>query len=343
MLALRIVGERNVITRELPDPTPGPGEVVIRLRAAGICGSDLHPYRHPPAHVLEGDVVPGHEPCGDIVALGPDVTGWSIGEPVVVYFRRTCGQCHYCLTGHRNVCANRRSSYGHAADAPGSDAQLMAVEASSLMRLPDYLTPVDGAILACQAGTAYWPLVRLAVNGRHLLAVSGLGPLGLLATVFATAMGARVVGIDPSAGRRQLAEKLGATLTLDPTVASSPIADQLRAHHPDGADALIETSGSNVAHAAIGDILMPRGQAAIVGLGSTDFTIPLARLVHREITLFGASIYPDTLFPEMCRFIRDHRLDLSAVVSHTFPLAEGPEAFRIADTATAGKVMFRFD
>ena len=208
MLALRIVGERTVITRELPDPTPGPGEVIIRLRSAGICGSDLHPYRHPPAHVLEGDVVPGHEPCGEIVALGPDVTGWSIGEQVVVYFRRTCGQCHYCLTGHRNVCANRRSSYGHAADAPRSDAEYMAVETTSLMRLPDYLTPVDGAILACQGGTAYWPLVQLGLNGQEhsltrqpfpnagLLVVSGLGPLGLLATLFATAMGARVAGID---------------------------------------------------------------------------------------------------------------------------------------------------
>ena len=340
MLALRIVGERQIVVRERPDPTPGPGEIVLRLRAAGICGSDLHPYRHPPAHVLEGDVTPGHEPCGEVVALGPGVTGWSIGDRAVVYFRRTCGECLYCRTGHRNVCVNRRSSYGHAADAPGSDAEYMAVETTSLMPLPDYLSEVDGAILACQAGTAYWPLVRLGVSGRHVLAVSGLGPLGLLATLFATAMGARVVGIDPSPSRRALAQKLGASATLDPT--TDPVQEQLRAHYPDGADALIETSGSNAAHAATGDLLKPRGTAAIVGLGSTDFSIPLMRLVHREITVFGASIYPDTLFTELCRFIRDHHINLSAIVSHTFPLTDGPAAFRIADSATAGKVMFRF-
>src|SRR5436190_18025209 len=341
MQALRIVGERQIIVRERPDPVPGPGEVVIRLRSAGICGSDLHPYRHPPTSVLEGDVVPGHEPCGEIVALGQGVGGWSAGDRVVVYFRRTCGECVYCRTGHRDVCVNRRLSYGHAADAPGSDAEYMLVETASLMALPDDLSFVDGAILACQAGTAYWPLVRLGASGRDVVVVSGLGPLGLLATLFATAMGSRVVGIDPSAERRALAERLGVQSTIDP--AAGPVGEQLRAYFPAGADKLVETSGANAAHAAIGDLLKPRGQAAIVGLGSTDFTMPLMRLVHREITLFGTSIYPDTIFPELCAFVRDHGICLDAVVSHTFPLAQGAEAFRVAASATAGKVMFRFD
>lgn len=340
MLALRIVGERETIVRERPEPSAGPGEVVIRMRAAGSCGSDLHPYRHPTAIHLEQDVVPGHEASGEIVALGPNCAGWSVGDRVVVYFRRTCGQCAYCRTGHRNICVNRRSSYGHAADAPGSDAEYMAVETESLLRLPDYLTFVDGAVLACQAGTAYWPLVRLGVSGRDLVTVSGLGPVGLLATCFATAMGARVVGIDPSAKRRVLASQLGATFTIDPT--AGPVADQLRAQFPDGADKLVETSGANAAHAAIGDLLRPLGQAAIVGPGSSDFTMPLMRLVHREITLLGTSIYPDTLFPEICRFVRDRGMRLNAVVSHHFPLDHGPEAFRLAESATAGKVMFRF-
>ncbi|HEX2036676.1 MAG TPA: alcohol dehydrogenase catalytic domain-containing protein [Chloroflexota bacterium] len=341
MRALRLVGERQIIVRERPDPTPAEGEVVIRLRAAGICGSDLHPYRHPPAAFLDEDVVPGHEPCGEIVALGPGVSGWSVGDRVVVYFRRTCGRCQYCRTGHRNVCVNRRSSYGHAPDAPGADAEYMAVEAASLMPLPDHLSFVDGAVLACQAGTAYWPLVRLGTSGRDLLVVSGLGPVGLLATQLATAMGARVVGIDPSAERRALAEARGAHQTLDP--GAGPVADQLRARYADGADKLLETSGAAAAQAAIGELLRPHGQAAIVGLGSRDFAMPLMRLVHRELTVFGTSIYPDTLYPEICGFVRDHGIALHTVVSHTFSLEQGDEAFRVADSATAGKVMFRFD
>jgi threonine dehydrogenase-like Zn-dependent dehydrogenase len=348
MRALKITAERQVAVRDLPDPTPGQGEVLLKMRAAGICGSDLHPYRHPTAVHLEQDVVPGHEPCGEVVALGPGVassteggTDWKVGDRAVVYFRRTCGACLYCTTGHRNVCSNRRSSYGHSPDAAGSDADLMVVETDSLMRLPDYLTYADGAILACQAGTAYWPLVRLGASGRDLLVVSGLGPVGLLATIFARAMGARVVGVDPSAERRAIAEKLGAEATVDPT--AGPPGDLLRATYPDGADKLIETSGSNVAHGAIGELVKPLAQVAIVGLGSSDFKMPLMRLVHKELTVFGTSIYPDTLFPEICRFVRDHRLKLDAVVSHYFPLEQGQEAFRVADSATAGKVMFRFD
>jgi threonine dehydrogenase-like Zn-dependent dehydrogenase len=341
MKALRLAGERQVVVRRVPDPAPGAGEVVVRMRAAGICGSDLHPYRHPTPAYLEGDVVPGHEPCGEIVALGKGVSGWRRGDRVVVYFRRTCGACIACRTGRRNVCRNRRSSYGHAADAPGSDAEYMAVEAACLMRLPPDLSFVDGAILACQGGTAYWPLARLGVSGRDVLVVSGLGPLGLLATQLATAMGGRVVGIDPSAGRRALAERLGATLTLDPGAAA--VAAQLAERFPDGADVLIETSGANAAHAVVGDLLRPGGRAAVVGLGSEEFRLPLMRLVHREITVFGSSIYPDTLFPEICRFVSDHGVRLEAVVGHTCGLDEGAEAFRLADGAATGKVLFAFD
>lgn len=339
MRALKIIGERQIAVREKADPLPGPGEVIVKMRAAAICGSDLHPYRHPRPADLEGDLIPGHEPCGEIAAVGADVRGWQVGDRVVVYFRRTCGECHYCRTGHRNVCANRRSSYGVGAD--GSDAEYMAVEARSLMRLPDDFSYVDGAVLACQAGTAYYPLTRLAANGRDALVVSGLGPVGLLATMFATAMGARVVGIDPSGPRREQAIRLGARETLDPS--AGPIGEQLRAIYPQGADKLIETSGSNVAHAVIGDLLKPLSQVAIVGLGSQNFNMPLMSLVHRQLTLFGTSIYPDTMFDEICEFVRRHGISLESVVSHYFPIEQGAEAFRIADTATTGKVCFRFE
>jgi threonine dehydrogenase-like Zn-dependent dehydrogenase len=158
--------------------------------------------------------------------------------------------------------------------------------------------------------------------------------------MFATAMGAHVVGIDPSAERRAFAQRLGAPETLDPT--GGALVEQLRQISPLGADKLIETSGSNAAHAVIGQLLKPLGRAAIVGLGSANFTMPLMQLVHRQITLFGTSIYPDTQFDEICEFTRRHDLSLSTVVSHYFPLEQGQEAFQLADTATAGKVCFRF-
>ena len=174
-----------------------------------------------------------------------------------------------------------------------------------------------------------------------MLVVSGLGPVGLLSVIFAKPMGATIVGIDPSAGRRALAEQLGADVTLDPT--AGPVGDQLREHFPDGADKLTETSGATPAHQAIGDLLKPLGTAAIVGLGNPTFQMPMFRLAMRELTVFGSSIYPNVQFDEMTEFIKRHDVKLESIVSHQLPLEDGPEAYRIAADANSGKVCFNFN
>ena len=340
MKALRVSGERQITVLDRPVPTAEPGEVVIKMESTGICGSDLHPYRHPRPTNLDPGFVSGHEPCGVIHEVGPGVVGWKAGDRVVPYFRRTCGQCHYCRIGFANDCVNRRASYGHQG-CDGSHTEYMRVEEPCLIRLPDHLSFLDGAIIACQGGTAYAPLVRLGVSGRDVLVVSGLGPVGLLSVLFAKALGATIVGIDPSAGRRALAEQLGAAVTLDPT--AGPVGEQLRSHVPTGADKLTETSGANAAHAVIGDLLKPLGAAAIVGLGSADFTMPLGGLAMKELTIFGSSAYPPTQFDEIAEFVRRHDVPLESVVTHVFALDDGPEAFAVAADANSGKVCFRFD
>lgn len=340
MKALRVSGEREVTVLERPVPKPEPGEVIVKMMATGICGSDLHPYRHPSPQNLDPGYVSGHEPCGVIHEIGEGVEGWQLGERVVPYFRRTCGYCAYCQVGRRNVCVNRRPSYGHQG-CDGTHTEYMRVEAACLIKLPEHLSFLDGAILSCQGGTAYAPLTRLGVSGRDVLVVSGLGPVGLLSVIFAKPLGATVVGIDPSAGRRSLAEKIGADVTLDPT--AGPVGEQLREHFPNGADKLTETSGASAAHGVMGDLLKPLGTAAIVGLGNPDFLMPLRHLAMKELTVFGSSIYPNAQFDEMCEFVKRHKVDLSSIVSHNFALEDGPKAFATAAAADSGKVVFRFD
>ncbi len=340
MKALRTSGERQVTVLDLPMPKPEPGEVIIQMKSTGICGSDLHPYRHPTPLHLDPGFISGHEPCGIIAELGAGVTGWEVGERVVPYFRRTCGTCAYCQAGNRNVCINRRPSYGHQG-LDGTHTEYMRVEAPCLMRLPEHLSFLDGAILSCQGGTAYAPLTRLGVSGRDVLVVSGLGPVGLLSVLFAKPMGATIVGIDPSAGRRALAEQIGAAITLDPT--AGDVGEQIREHFPMGADKLTETSGAPPAHQAIGELLKPHGVAAIVGLGTPTFQMSMFRLAMRELTVFGSSIYPNAQFDEMTEFIKRHHVRLDSIVSHTFSLEDGPKAFEIAADANSGKVVFGFD
>lgn len=324
---------------ERPDPRPGPTEVVLRIQAAGICGSDLHVYRHPGPDFVDARRIPGHEPAGVIEEIGTDVRGWSVGDRVTSYFRKICGTCIYCRTGHSNVCVNRGGSYGVGlGNADGADAERMVVEARLLFKIPDDFSFEDGAIVSCQGGTAYYPLTRLAVNGSDVLVVSGLGPVGLLSTLFGSRMGAEVVGIDPSPERRALAAKLGARRTFDPT--AGPIGQQFKEHYPDGADKLLEASGAAPAHMAIGELLRPLGMAALVGLGNTEFKMPLAQVVHRELIIFGTSIFPTTQYDEMWRFFRRHAIAPNQVVTHRFGLEQAAEAFQLADAASTGKVCF---
>jgi threonine dehydrogenase-like Zn-dependent dehydrogenase len=339
MRALRYAGEREVVCSDRPDPHPGPNEVVIRIQAAGLCGSDLHVYRHPGAEFVNKRRVPGHEPAGIIDEIGADVRGWVVGDRVTSYFRQVCGTCLYCSTGHSNVCTNRGDSYGVGlGTADGADAERMVVQAKLLFRVPDDFSLEDGAIVSCQGGTAYYPLTRLAASGQDVLVVSGLGPVGLLATLFGSRMGAEVVGVDPSPQRRELAESLGARRTFDPT--AGPIGQQFKEHYPLGADKLIEASGATQAHMAIPELLRPLGMAALVGLGNTELKLPLGQVVHRELIVFGTSIFPGTQYDEMWRFFRRHSIAPSQVVTHRFSLDQGAEAFRLADGASTGKVCF---
>jgi threonine dehydrogenase-like Zn-dependent dehydrogenase len=338
--ALRTSGEREVTVLDLPIPQPEPGGVVIKMMATGICGSDLHPYRRPTPLHLDPGFISGHEPSGVIHEVGPGVEGWQVGDRVMVYFRRTCGACFQCLSGFRNNCTNRRPSYGHQG-YDGSHTEYMRAEVPTLYRLPEWMSYLEGSLIACQGGTAYAPLVRMGVSGRHVLVVSGLGPVGLLSIMFAKAMGATIVGIDPSAGRREIAAKLGAAITLDP--AAGPVGEQLRAHFPNGADALTETSGAASAHAVMGDLLKVRGTAAIVGGGTRELNLPKSPIGQKELTVFGSSAYPPAQFEEICELIHRHDVKLSSVVSRFYSLEDGVEAFRVAADANTGKVCFSFE
>jgi threonine dehydrogenase-like Zn-dependent dehydrogenase len=321
-------------------PKPGPGQVLLKIGAAAICGSDLHGYRRklePDSSILR--FVPGHEPCGQILELGPDVGSWKPGDRVVVYHRMTCMECYYCRSGARNLCLDRKGAYGF--NVPGADEEYMVANAHDCLRLPDDFSYVDGALFACQVGTAYDPLKVLGVSGRDNVVVSGLGPVGLFAVQLGKAMGATIVGVDPSPQRRHLAESLGADAVLDPT--AGQIEQQVDELCPGGADKLVETSGAMAAHAVIAKCLRNEGEAAIVGMGTPGPALNLGEVLWKSIRIYGSNLYPDREFDEIIEFVRQKRVPIDKVVTHELSIEDGPAAFRLADGATSGKVVFRFD
>src|SRR3954453_18464837 len=205
MLGVYLPGNREVEIREVADPTPGHGQVVVRMRASTICGSDIRAiYRE---HLGTGaeayrDVVAGHEPCGDIVEVGPRCRQFRAGDRVLLYHIAGCGLCDDCRAGYMISCTSRdRAAYGWQRN--GGHADYVVADESTCIALPAQLSYIDGACVACAFGTAYEGLCRLAVSGRDLVAVTGLGPVGLAAGLLARALGApMVIGSDVTEARR---------------------------------------------------------------------------------------------------------------------------------------------
>src|SRR4051794_20616453 len=167
MRGVYLRGDRRVEVREVPDATPGERHLVVRMRASGICGSDLRAiYRE---HLGSGperyrDVIAGHEPAGEIVEVGPDTRRFRVGDRVAMYHIAGCGRCHECRTGYMISCTSpARAAYGWQRD--GGHAELLLAEERTCVALPDELTFLDGACVACSFGTAYEALTQAGVSG----------------------------------------------------------------------------------------------------------------------------------------------------------------------------------
>ncbi|HKW52177.1 MAG TPA: alcohol dehydrogenase catalytic domain-containing protein, partial [Stellaceae bacterium] len=243
-------GEREIELRQFPDPEPGPGEVVVEMKASGMCGSDLHQYRRPKGGASVGGlpvnpdpVIAGHEPCGIVAAVGAGVTEKQarLGARVMVHHYRGCSVCNHCRSGWSQLCqAEPIAVYGN--NAHGGHARWLKVPAFTLVPLADQLSFTTGAAIACGTGTAYGALRRMRLSGNDTIAIFGQGPVGLSATQLAAAMGARVIAVDPSAERLGRARAFGADAVVDPGRDDPVRAIKDLAHG--GADLTLDTSGA---------------------------------------------------------------------------------------------------
>lgn len=228
MRGVYLPGNSTAEVRKLPVPVPGPGQVLLRVGAAGICGSDIgYIYRvHKSHRGVDGPayrgVVAGHEPSGTVVSTGPGVRRYRTGDRVVVYHIAGCGLCDNCARGYQISCTDpSRAAYGWQRD--GGAADYLLADEHTLVPLPDELSYVDGALIACGFGTAYEGIRRIGVNGDDDLLVVGLGPVGLAAAMTGRGRGARrVIGVEVSPERRAWADGLD---VFDATVAPEEAAD----------------------------------------------------------------------------------------------------------------------
>src|SRR6185312_7505803 len=213
MTGAYLPGDSTAVLREVPVPKPGHGEVLLRMKASTICGSDIRCIYH--EHLGKGPegyqgVVAGHEPCGQIVATGAGCRRFREGDRVVVYHISGCGVCNDCRRGYMISCTSAlyRRAYGCQRD--GGMADYLLAEEKDLIALPDQLSYADGAQVACGFGTAYAGLQKIGICGDHDVLITGLGPVGLATAALCRKMGARrIIGSDVLPERLELARSLG--------------------------------------------------------------------------------------------------------------------------------------
>ena len=337
MRAAYLPGGRVVDLRDVPVPEPGPGQVLLRMGASTICGSDLRAiYREHlgvGAEAYQG-VIGGHEPCGQVAETGPGVTTFAPGDRVVVYHIAGCGTCPDCTGGYDISCESPlRQAYGWQRD--GGHAEYVLAEERSLVRLPDELSYLDGASVACSAGTAYEALCRIDVSGRDALLVTGLGPVGLAAGMLGRAMGAtRVIGVDPAPERRALALD---TKAFDEAVPASDdaAAEVRRLTGGHGCETAVDCSGVASGRLTALEGARRWGRIAFVGEGGrVDFDVSKV-LIHRNLTVLGSWVTSRRRTAELLERLVRWDLHPDAIVTHQFPLDRVAEAYAVADSAAA--------
>ena len=338
MRGVVLLGEGELAVRELEDPIPGRGEVVVRTKAAGICGSDIHMY-HSPKKWREGrpEMAAGHEAAGVVEAVGEGVTLVKAGDRVSVYHYVGCGKCRQCLAGFRQWCPETK---GLGVSAHGGDADFVLVPEDNCFVLPDELSFIDGAFMACGAGTTYSAFAKLRPNGTNSLAVFGLGPVGLAGVMTAKAMGAQVVAVGRRQCRLELAREFGADYIVDADDPDAPAT--IKGLFPNGVDMVYETSGAPEAQAYMLQMLKRGGEACIVaGKGGKD-GINAGPIIGKQLTIRGSFVLPIWMVPDMAAFMIRHGLPFEKMVTHRFSIDEAEEAFKLFDSGECGKVVFEW-
>jgi threonine 3-dehydrogenase len=327
----------GLVVKSVPKPSPGSGEVLIAVRHAGVCGTDLHiadwdPWAqgrmHPP-------VVVGHEFAGEIVALGEGVAELKIGQLVTAEGHIVCGHCLQCRTGNSHICRNTRII---GVDRDGAFAEFIVMPATNVLTLDGIPTEV-GAIMD-PMGNAFHTVLTADIPGSYVFIV-GCGPIGCFAVGIARAAGAaKVVASDVNPKRLALAQKMGAHVTIDATK-QDVVRQVLEATGNDGADVVCEMSGvPSALHQAFASVRMG-GRVQLLGLPKGEVPVDLANeIIFKGITIYGVigrKMYET--WHLMRRFLSSGMFDPRPVMTHKFPLAKIDEALAAIRSGDAGKVI----
>jgi len=345
MKGVVLPGNSSVEFREYDVPEPGPRQCLVKMKASTICGSDIRAiYRERLGKGPEGyqNVIAGHEPAGQVEQVGPDCRRFKPGDRVIIYHISGCGLCHDCRMGYQISCsAPQRAAYGWQRD--GGMAEYCLAEEADLVALPDSLSFIDGACVACGFGTCYEAIKRINVSGDDQALVVGLGPMGLSALMIARARGATfLIGTDVDPDRLALCKKLGLADMVIPADdgALQKIKDATRGK---GCEKVIDTSGSNPGRQLAIRGARQWGACAFVGEGGKVEFNPSPDIIHPQVTIYGSWVTSLGNMEDLVERMERWKLHPEVTVTHRFPLDQADEAYRVMNAGHCGKVAVIFD
>lgn len=327
----------GLTVKSVPKPTPGPGEVLIAVRHAGVCGTDLHiaDWDHWAEGRIKPPIVVGHEFAGEIVGLGPGVSGLREGQLVTAEGHIVCGHCLQCRTGNSHICKNTRII---GVDRDGAFAEFIVMPTTNVLTLSGIPTEI-GAIMD-PMGNAFHTVLTAEIPGSTVFIV-GCGPIGCFAVGIARAAGAtKVIASDVNPKRLALAEKMGAHVVIN--AAKQDVVQTVVAETGgEGADVVCEMSGvPSALHQAFASVRMG-GRVQLLGIPKGDVPINFAdEIIFKGITMYGVigrKMYQT--WHQMRRYLIAGQFDPRPVITHKFPLAKIDDALAAIRSGDAGKVI----
>lgn len=319
--------DKNVEVRDVPEPMMGPDQVLIEVRATGVCGSDVHMWREQQSWAVKQPLVLGHEFCGVIADVGVNVSGFKIGQRVACETAaQVCNSCVYCLSGNYNLCPNR---LGYGALADGSMTSYVAARPQILHHIPDNV-PFEHAALTEPICVAYNALVeKTTMKPGDLVVIQGPGPIGIMALQIVRLRGAGtivVLGTNADEKRMEVAAELGAHYTVN---IQREDAGQLIKSLGDGfgADLVVDCTGVSRALKQSMELVRPNGRITKIGWGPQPLDFSLDPLVGKAVTLQGSFSHTYPTWERVLTLLSTGQVNLNPVIGGIYGLDEWEEAF----------------
>jgi threonine 3-dehydrogenase len=328
--------EPGIWMQDVPVPEIGPNDVLIKVRKASICGTDIHIWNWDAwsQKTIKVPMVIGHEFMGEIAKLGDEVTGFQVGDRVSGEGHITCGHCRNCRAGKRHLC---RNTVGLGVNRQGCFAEYVALPAFNVFRVPKEI-PDDIASFFDPLGNAVHTALSFDLVGEDVL-ITGAGPIGVMAAAISKHVGGRhVVVTDLNPYRLELARKMGATRAVD--VKSETLGDVMRSlGMTEGFDVGMEMSGNGQAFRDMLGVMNHGGRVAILGIPPNEVSIDWNQVIFKGLVLKG--VYGREMFETWYKMVAmlQSGLDVAPVVTHRFPAAQYAEAFEAMRSGQSGKVI----